>query len=107
MYKGTLENEGFLLNPYEPCIANKVIDGHQCTVAWYVDDNKISHQDPNVVTNILNMIESKFGKLTITRGKEHVYLGMKISLKQKCFEVSMKEQIEEAIRLLERKQLVL
>lgn len=57
LYKETLENEGFVLNPYEMCIANKEIDGHQCTVAWYVDDNEISHKNENVVTDILNMIE--------------------------------------------------
>ena len=99
LYKETLENEGFILNPYEMCIANKVIDGHQCTVAWYVDDNKVSHRDPNVVTSILNMIESKFGKLTVTRGKVHDYLGMKMVLKDKFFEISMKKQIEEAIEI--------
>ena len=58
LYKENLENESFVLNPYEMCKANKTIDGHHHTIAWYVDDNKISHQDPKAVTNILNMIES-------------------------------------------------
>ena len=66
LYKDTLEKEGFKLNPYELCVANKEINGHQCTIAWYMDDNKVSHKDPLVVTNILNLIESKFGKLSIT-----------------------------------------
>ena len=74
LYKETLEGEGFVLNPYERCIANKIIDGHQCTVAWYVDDNKISHNNPEVVTNALKMIEEKCGRLTVTRGKVHDYL---------------------------------
>ena len=87
-----MEREGFKLNPYERCIANKLIDGHQCTVAWYVDDNKISHKDPNVVTKILDMIEEKFGKLTVTRGKTHDYLGMNIVLKENCFEILMKKR---------------
>ena len=97
LYKDTLEKEGFVLNPYEMCIANKMIDGHQCTIAWYVDDNKVSHRNPIVVTNVLNMIGGKFGKLTITRGREHDYLGMKIKLKNSSFEISMKDQIKEAI----------
>ena len=41
MYKETLEKEGFSLNQYEMCIANKEINGHQCTIAWYVDNNKV------------------------------------------------------------------
>ena len=24
------------LNPYDPCVASKVINGKQCTIAWYV-----------------------------------------------------------------------
>ena len=69
---------GFTLNPYDPCIANKIIDGKQCTIVWYVDDNKISHVNPALVTTIIKTIESKFGKMTVSRGKEHEFLGMDI-----------------------------
>jgi hypothetical protein len=40
----TLHGLGFELNPYEPCKANCLIEGSQCTIAWYVDDNKISQK---------------------------------------------------------------
>ncbi len=43
LFTGTLEGMGFKLNPYDPCVANLTIHGKQCTVAWFVDDNKISH----------------------------------------------------------------
>ena len=46
LFTGTLQEMGFELNPYDTCVANKVIDGKQCTIAWYVDDNKISHVQP-------------------------------------------------------------
>jgi hypothetical protein len=36
---------GFRFNPHDPCVAKSQIKGKQCTVAWYVDDNKISHMD--------------------------------------------------------------
>ena len=39
---------GFTLHPYDPWIANKTINGSQCTIVWYVDDTKISHIDPAV-----------------------------------------------------------
>ena len=45
LYKTTLEKEGFELNPYDLCIANKVINNKQFTLCWYVDDNKASHAD--------------------------------------------------------------
>jgi hypothetical protein len=68
---------GFELNPYDACVANKVINGLQCTILWYVDDNKISQVDPAVVTDIIEKIEELCGKMTVTRGKDHVFLGMR------------------------------
>ena len=32
------------INPYDKCVANKVIEGTQCTISWYMDDNKLSHK---------------------------------------------------------------
>ena len=29
---------GFELNPYDPCVANKIVDGAQLTVVWHVYD---------------------------------------------------------------------
>ena len=47
-----LESQGFEVNPYDPCVANKLIDDEQFTVVWHVDDLKLSHKNPKVVTNI-------------------------------------------------------
>ena len=69
---------GFELNPYDKCVANKIINGKQCTMTWYVDDNKLSHKDPAVVTEVLEEISKHIGNLTITRGKKHTFLGMNI-----------------------------
>ena len=70
---------GFTINPYDWCVANKQINGQQCTLVWHVDDMKISHADSKVVDNIISMLEQEFGKeapLTICCGKIHDYLGM-------------------------------
>jgi hypothetical protein len=89
---------GFELNPYaDTCVANsKVVDGKQCTIAWYVDDNKISHVDPNVVTSAVNKIEECFGKMTVTGGKEHVFLGMHVTYSDLA-EIRMADYLKEAI----------
>jgi hypothetical protein len=98
LFSGTLKEMGFELNPYDPCIANKLIEGDQCTIAWYVDDNKISHVKESVVTAIITKIEEKFGKMTVTRGKHHVFLGMDIRFKENgTLSIGMKGYIEEAI----------
>ncbi|KAG7367995.1 hypothetical protein IV203_030738 [Nitzschia inconspicua] len=50
-----------------------VVNGKQCTVAWYVDDNKISLIDPQVVTDVITDIEGQLGKVTVTRGRHHKF----------------------------------
>ena len=88
-----------MVNPYDPCVANKTYkDGSQCTICWYVDDLKISHCDPNVVTKVIESIEERFGKMKVTRGKDHVYLGMKIKFGiNKDVQIRMSDYIQEAI----------
>ena len=43
-----LESIGFVVNPYDPCVANRMVNGKQQTVVWHVDDLKSSHVDPKV-----------------------------------------------------------
>jgi hypothetical protein len=62
LFSGTLQELGFSLNPYDACVANKTINGKQCTIVWYVDDTKISHMDDKVITDVIAKIEESFGK---------------------------------------------
>ena len=78
LFSGTLEKRGFVINPYDFCVANALIEGSQCTVGWFVDDTKISHAKAGVVTEIIAALESNFGKMTVTRGPRHDFLGMQI-----------------------------
>ena len=49
------------MNPYNECVMNKVIDGKQMTVAWHVDDIKISHVDKEHVDKFIEQLDEKFG----------------------------------------------
>ena len=100
LYVDTLKELGFELNPYDKCVANKIINGTQCTMCWYVDDNKLSHKDPAVVQQVLDEISARFGDLTITRGEEHVFLGMKLKVDRnsRTFSVDMSDQIMETVQ---------
>ena len=33
-----LEDFGFEVNPYDPCVANKMVNSSQMTVTWHMDD---------------------------------------------------------------------
>ena len=75
-----------------------MINGEQCTILWYVDDNKISHKDPKVVTEVIDIMQGHFGELTVTRGKVHRFLGMNITITEdKKLKIDMKEHLQEAI----------
>ena len=39
-----LEEYVFEINPYDPCVANKMLNGIQMIVVWHVDDLKVSHK---------------------------------------------------------------
>ena len=97
-FVNTLKKMDFELNPFDPCIANKVIDGHQCTIVWYVDNTKISHKDPQVVTNIIKAIEVDHDQMTLKRGKSHTFVGMNFELKDDgSLHIWTKEYIREAL----------
>ena len=83
LFSNTLKGKGFVLNPYDLCVANKFINGKQCTITWYVDDTKISHVDSKVVTSSIEKIEAKFGKMAVTRGDKHVLHGMTLNFRKK------------------------
>ena len=38
------------------CIANVIIDRKQCTIGWYVDDNKISLIDGKVINRVIKKL---------------------------------------------------
>jgi hypothetical protein len=79
--KNDLMQEGFVINPYDPCVANRMVNGKQHTVTWHVDDLKSSHVDSKVNDDFLQWMEKKYGgdknnPVKATRGTRHDYLGM-------------------------------
>ena len=74
---GEFEDMGFELNPYDPCVANRMKNGSQQTVTWHVNDIKISHIDLMVNTEFLLKLAKIYGPgITLSRGKVHDYFGM-------------------------------
>ena len=66
---------GFVVNPYDKCIANKVIGERQCTILWHVDDIKVSHVDSQVISEVLGELEKEYRKeapLTVSCGKSTI-----------------------------------
>jgi hypothetical protein len=76
MLKSTLlfSKKGLEINPYDPCVATKEIDGKQITICWHVYDLKISHKNKKQVDEIEEWLKSIYGNVTVSRGKKHTYL---------------------------------
>ena len=70
-----------------------MIYGKQYTIPWYVDDNELSHEDPNVVTKVLDKVANHFGELDINRGDKNYLLGIHITLNRKksVIEIDMRD----------------
>ena len=77
-------------------MANKTIEGKQCTIVWYVNDNKASHVNPKLIDEIIGYLKVHFGVLVIKRGNKHSFLGITIKI-TKQIEINTKENLEEVI----------
>jgi len=56
-----LQERGYVINPYNWCVANKIIDGKQCTIVWHMGSLKISHMSLDVVTDVIRKVEEDLG----------------------------------------------
>lgn len=65
-----LEAYGFEINPYDPSVATKDINGEQMTVVWHVDDLKVSHRNSFEITRLASYLKDIYGKVKVSRGKK-------------------------------------
>ena len=63
-----------------------MVNGKQLTVAWHVDDLKVSHAEESALDEFIAMMEKEFGKsapLSVSRGRVQEYLGMTMDFSEK------------------------
>ena len=110
-FSKSLTNKGFEINPYDPCVANKMIDGKQMTICYHVDDCKTSHEDSEVNDRMIEWLRSEYesifedgsGQMTVSRGKVHTYLGMKLDFTTKGqVKITMFDYIEEILTAFDK-----
>ena len=93
-----LKEYGFVVNPYDACVANKVVEGLLLTIVWHIDDIKVSHRKKEVLEDFVEWLDSKYsnkkGKVTVSRGPRHLYLGMYLDYaKPGCLIVDMSDYV--------------
>ena len=88
----------FHINTYVMYVSNRDIIGKQCTIAWYVYDNKVSHVEQDVIHDVIKKLEGVFTGLTVTKGNVHTLLGIKIRhLHNKRVAINTNEYISESV----------
>ena len=102
-FRGELESElGFKFNPYDGCVANRMVNGKQHTIRFHVDDLMSSHMDPAVNDRFLIWLNKMYGAIKETngvRGKVHDYLGMTLDFRQEgVMKVDMTDYVEKMLK---------
>jgi len=100
-FRRDLEAIGFKFNVYDPCVANRIVNGKQHTIRFHVDDVLSSHVDSNVNDQFLKWLNEMYGSLkrvSATRGNKHRYLGMVIDFSCKGkVKFKMDDYVEEML----------
>ena len=58
-FKKDLEGIRFIFNPYDACVANRMINNKQQIVSFHVNDLMISHVDKKVNDKFLKWLNKK------------------------------------------------
>jgi len=96
--KNTLNDFGFVENPYDHCVFNKMSDdGVQCTIAVHVDDLFITSKSDIMIDELVAHLKDVYKKVKVTEGKEHLYLGMLFKFQDTFVEIDMKKYIQEML----------
>jgi hypothetical protein len=102
----SLKSKGFKLNHYDPCVANKQVNGEQLTVCFHVEDSKILHLTPKVVDKTIewlrleykNVFEDGTRQMKDHHSKIHKYLDLSLDFSHpnQC-RVTMIDYVDEIV----------
>ena len=98
-----LTSLGFtIVIPYDPCVANKLINGKQMMIIWHIDNLLISHVQSQEVDKIIDWLslcnKTPNKLLKATCGAKHNYLGMTLKFnRNRSLVIGMDQYIHKII----------
>ena len=110
-FSQSLINIGFEFNPYDPCVAKKMVNGSQMTIGFHVGDCKLSHKEPKENDKMIEWLKSEYesifedgsGNITVSRGKVHTYLGMNLGYRVKGqVKITMYDYVKEILNAFDK-----
>jgi hypothetical protein len=87
--RGVLEGLGFAINPYDPCVFNRVRDGKQITVCAYVDDLLVTCALAANLTWLRDELSKVFKKVKYCDEDEIEFVSLEISQRRGQIDVRM------------------
>jgi hypothetical protein len=97
---GILHGRGFVSNPYDKCVLNKIMpDGTTITIVLYVDDLLVTCVNLDHIRDLQTFLMSKFPEVSFHAGEVVEYVGMTIDFrsKPKAAVVTMKQMTDDII----------
>jgi hypothetical protein len=87
----SLKNQGYTMNPYDPCVWNKMIEKKQIRICFYVNNCKVSHKLARVDDRAIKWLRRDYksifkdgsGARVVHRGRVHRYPGITIDYSTK------------------------
>jgi hypothetical protein len=87
----SLKNQGYVMNPYNPCVWSKMIEKKQITICFHINDCKVLHKLAQVVNEAIkwlrrdyeSIFEDGSGAMVVHQDDVHKYLGMTIDYSTK------------------------
>jgi hypothetical protein len=72
-----LVSMGYEVNPYDPCVFNRIgTNGKQTTIVIYVDDILATSEESCDLEELVAAMEAEYKTISVKRGDVHEYLGM-------------------------------
>jgi hypothetical protein len=82
----SLHSIGFETNPFNPCVANRIVNGKQQTILYHVNNCEMSHVNSRANNELIDWLQDNYesifndgsGKMKVHRRKVHDFIGMKL-----------------------------
>ena len=73
-----------------------MINDKQCTIQWYVDNNKVTHVNEDFIIGVIYITKRNFGELVVSHRKKYTFLGIETELvKDEKIKIGMISYIKE------------
>jgi hypothetical protein len=103
----------FVINPYDPRVVNKKIEGKEMTICFHVDDCNLIHRKTKVMDSIIEYLRQEYESIfedrsivmTVRRGKIHKYLGMNLDyIVRGQVKITMFDNVDEIITAFDKSE---